>query len=245
MAKNALKATPVAELTAGINHHHRHVVAAGESMLAHAVAAGRLLLEAKSRAEFGTWQKWIEKHCEFGQTTAKKYVKLAGAYPRLPAPPLPAISGPAEKTKSPPSGGKSGTALPKVPPKEGLPPASGKRPKVPELSIREALGKLAAKDKPKPKSKPEPSEAPAGKSRLSNAAATEDMGHHDDPAWLHGTKAELKAKLREELKAMFTHLARVDKLFDRLGVRGAVEGEIAAALKAHDTMKAVANGLKG
>lgn len=57
-------------------YHGLATSAARVSVMA-AIAAGVELIRAKSEAEHGMFQSWVEKNCEFGRSTAYKYMSLA------------------------------------------------------------------------------------------------------------------------------------------------------------------------
>src|SRR5947209_4796544 len=51
--------------------------------LEHALAAGKLLIEAKDRVQHGEWGAWIEQHCGFSERLAQKYMQVARQVPKL------------------------------------------------------------------------------------------------------------------------------------------------------------------
>src|SRR5262249_1706254 len=51
--------------------------------LHHAMEAGRLLLEAKTKVEHGQWLPWLSAHCEFSERLAQKYMRIAKELPKL------------------------------------------------------------------------------------------------------------------------------------------------------------------
>lgn len=51
--------------------------------LQHAVAAGVLLVEAKSRTAHGEWCAWLEVNCEMSERTARAYMRVARAHRNL------------------------------------------------------------------------------------------------------------------------------------------------------------------
>jgi predicted DNA-binding protein (UPF0251 family) len=67
-------------------YHGLACSAARVSVMA-AIAAGVELIRAKAEAEHGMFQSWVEKNCEFGRSTAYKYMSLAEGVlgDRLPA----------------------------------------------------------------------------------------------------------------------------------------------------------------
>jgi len=101
-----------------------------------------------------------------------------------------------------------------------------------------------SKQKPPKAETPEPTSPPNGSSRLSAPASAEDCGHHDDPKYLHGTRAELKDRLTKRLTSLHSLLGEIDKLYDRIGANtGQVEEHLAAIAKAQHSLAAIANGL--
>jgi hypothetical protein len=65
------------DLAARIADAHAQVGAATKSALTHALSAGDLLLEARSRIGRGQWLEWLQKPCGIPQTTASLYMRLA------------------------------------------------------------------------------------------------------------------------------------------------------------------------
>lgn len=65
-------------LAAEINREHRAFESAMADGLAHAVRAGVLLIEAKASLKHGGWMKWVQQRCEFSQSTAERYMRVAG-----------------------------------------------------------------------------------------------------------------------------------------------------------------------
>lgn len=65
-----------------INAAHHNALAAGRSMLAYAVEAGRELIEAKRGLPHGAFQPWCETHLSFGHRQAQKYMRVAKCEPQ-------------------------------------------------------------------------------------------------------------------------------------------------------------------
>jgi hypothetical protein len=65
--------TNLTDLAARIRAEHKVV---GEG-LQHAIAAGQLLVEAKSKTPCGEWQAWLEVNCEMSERTARAYMRVA------------------------------------------------------------------------------------------------------------------------------------------------------------------------
>jgi Protein of unknown function (DUF3102) len=45
--------------------------------LERAIAAGKLLLEAKALVKHGEWLPWLESHCQIPERTVQHYMRLA------------------------------------------------------------------------------------------------------------------------------------------------------------------------
>jgi len=60
-----------------INAEHEAVLAADRRALRHAMRAGDLLTEVKSRLGHGRFICWVEAHCRFSIRTAQLYMELA------------------------------------------------------------------------------------------------------------------------------------------------------------------------
>jgi hypothetical protein len=59
-----------------VAEHHACAVAL-RAGLAHAMAAGRLLLEARAAVGHGGWSAWLAAHCPFSERTAQGYMRVA------------------------------------------------------------------------------------------------------------------------------------------------------------------------
>jgi len=70
-------AAALPELAADANREHAHCKAAFSDAVEHALAAGRLLLEAKVAVAHGEWLPWIEQNFDGGTRTAQGYMRLA------------------------------------------------------------------------------------------------------------------------------------------------------------------------
>src|SRR4051812_25714788 len=71
------------ELARRINEAHRECEQALRAGLAHALEAGRLLVEAKPLVKHGGWLPWLPEHCAFSERTGQTYMRLAREGPRL------------------------------------------------------------------------------------------------------------------------------------------------------------------
>jgi hypothetical protein len=67
----------LADLAARANVEHHAYETTQRAALAHAIAAGEALIEAKRLAGHGRWLPWIEANCDFGERTARRYMLLA------------------------------------------------------------------------------------------------------------------------------------------------------------------------
>jgi hypothetical protein len=76
VAEAAMSQQTLHVLAQRIAVEHNAVAAALCSALGHAIAAGELLIEAKSKVRHGQWVKWLATH-NFPQRTATHYMKLA------------------------------------------------------------------------------------------------------------------------------------------------------------------------
>ena len=53
----------LADLAADIEREHRLAIASARDVVAHAIAAGRLLLRAKRQIGHGSWLPWLAENC--------------------------------------------------------------------------------------------------------------------------------------------------------------------------------------
>jgi hypothetical protein len=67
----------LAVLAAGIRAEHEATAMALKRGLAHAMAAGELLIEAKGLLKHGQWLPWLRDHCAISDRTARLYTRLA------------------------------------------------------------------------------------------------------------------------------------------------------------------------
>ena len=73
----------LAELAARIRSEHEAVGSAVRSALDHAVAAGQMLIEAKSSLPHGGWLLRLRSHCKIPPRTASHYMRLAKRLPEI------------------------------------------------------------------------------------------------------------------------------------------------------------------
>ena len=77
------KAAPLSKLARAISSEHKAVGDSFKAGMQHAIAAGRLLIEAKERLGHGEWLPWVEKHRGFNRFTAAAYMRLASNVQRV------------------------------------------------------------------------------------------------------------------------------------------------------------------
>jgi hypothetical protein len=65
------------DLAARIRAEHTATSDALKRSVEHAMAAGDLLIEAKSQLKHGRWLPWLAKHCEISERTAQLYMRIA------------------------------------------------------------------------------------------------------------------------------------------------------------------------
>jgi hypothetical protein len=71
------------DLAERINREHRACEAACRSGLVHAVEAGLLLINARSKCKHGQWLSWLDENMEFSQWTATRYMRVAKHFVEL------------------------------------------------------------------------------------------------------------------------------------------------------------------
>ena len=71
------RSNSLTDLAARIRIEHEATAAALQRRVMHAMAAGDLLIEAKTQLKHGQWLPWLAKHCVISERTAQLYVKLA------------------------------------------------------------------------------------------------------------------------------------------------------------------------
>ena len=65
------------DLAARIRAEHEAVDQSLKSSVAHAMAAGDMLIEAKSLVKHGQWLPWLKDHCTISERTAQLYMRCA------------------------------------------------------------------------------------------------------------------------------------------------------------------------
>lgn len=74
------------DLAARINEATSAAETSARAAVAHALAAGNLLLQAKAQVEHGDWEPWLLANCAVAPRTARAYMSLARRLPALPDP---------------------------------------------------------------------------------------------------------------------------------------------------------------
>jgi Protein of unknown function (DUF3102) len=67
----------LADLAGRIRVEHEATATALKSSVEHAMAAGDLLIEAKSQLKHGQWLPWLTEHCALSERTAQLYMRTA------------------------------------------------------------------------------------------------------------------------------------------------------------------------
>ena len=83
----ALAPVKLEQLSDRIRTEHVAVGHAARNMLAHAMAAGDALIEARQQIAPGGWENWVERECDLKVRTSERYVQLAKARARMEADP--------------------------------------------------------------------------------------------------------------------------------------------------------------
>ena len=88
MTDNTPAKTELAALAEQINDAHRQAEEHARSAIEHAIAAGRLLLEAKEKTPHGGWLPWVRENCKFAVRTSQAYMRVASNTQRVAHLPL-------------------------------------------------------------------------------------------------------------------------------------------------------------
>ena len=73
------------DLAGAINREHAAATAAAKTAVAHALNAGRLLLQAKAQMAHGEFLPWLRSHCAVKQRQARQYMRLAKGWATIEA----------------------------------------------------------------------------------------------------------------------------------------------------------------
>jgi hypothetical protein len=65
------------DIAARIKTEHQAVAASLKESVRHSIAAGDLLIEAKSQLKHGQWLPWLRDHCTISERTAQLYMRCA------------------------------------------------------------------------------------------------------------------------------------------------------------------------
>lgn len=71
------------DLAGRINESYAKCVSALKVSTQHAIEVGKLLIEAKAKVPHGQWLPWIKENCDFSESLARKYMKVAEELPKL------------------------------------------------------------------------------------------------------------------------------------------------------------------
>src|SRR6516165_10943539 len=73
------RSNSLTDLAHRIKAEHEAAESAQRKTLLHAIACGRLLIEAKDSPQIkhGQWLPWLEQHCRIPERTAQHYMRLA------------------------------------------------------------------------------------------------------------------------------------------------------------------------
>lgn len=75
----------LADLAAKINDAHLACEASMNEGLQHAIEAGRRLLQAKRKCQYGTWLPWLAKEFNGSQRTARVYMQITNRWREIEA----------------------------------------------------------------------------------------------------------------------------------------------------------------
>ena len=71
------------ELAARIKEEHEATAVALQRGLEHALAAGKMLIEAKALLKHGQWLPWLAEHCAMSERTAQAYMQVAHSFAKI------------------------------------------------------------------------------------------------------------------------------------------------------------------
>lgn len=80
-ATELVRSNSLADLAARIQQEHKAAVSAVKRGCEHAIAAGKLLIEAKGLVGHGWWLAWLREHCQVSPRTAQTYMQIARLAP--------------------------------------------------------------------------------------------------------------------------------------------------------------------
>src|SRR5216683_3280988 len=73
----------LSDLASRINAEHDGATSSFNAGIEHALACGRLLIEAKGKIPHGAWLPWLEANCTVTPRMSQNYMRLAKETPRL------------------------------------------------------------------------------------------------------------------------------------------------------------------
>jgi hypothetical protein len=79
----AVEDVPIAALAARANTEHAAYEATQSAAVAHAIAAGEALTEAKDLLPHGAWLPWLRENIDFSARTASSYMRMAANRQRV------------------------------------------------------------------------------------------------------------------------------------------------------------------
>jgi hypothetical protein len=71
----------LSDLPARINEAHVRAIEHAGQALGHAIACGKMLLEAKAKVPHGQWLPWLRDNITFGERSAQGYMRIANHIP--------------------------------------------------------------------------------------------------------------------------------------------------------------------
>jgi hypothetical protein len=77
MTTPAVIYTALNALAAQANTEHHACEVLQRGAVAHAIAAGEALIDAKSRLRHGEWLPWVDANCDFSDREAQNYMRIA------------------------------------------------------------------------------------------------------------------------------------------------------------------------
>jgi Protein of unknown function (DUF3102) len=77
MTTELARSNSLTDLAARIRAEHEACGKAFQRGLAHAIAAGKLLLEARDQIPHGQWLNWLRESCQIPERTARRYMEIA------------------------------------------------------------------------------------------------------------------------------------------------------------------------
>jgi N-acetylglutamate synthase/N-acetylornithine aminotransferase len=78
-----IRSNSLTDLAARIRAEHEAAAAALNQGLQHAIAAGKLLIEAKKEIPHGQWLPWLKANCAISERTGQAYMRVARSFGKL------------------------------------------------------------------------------------------------------------------------------------------------------------------